>query len=54
LDEAALREALQSIMQEVGATSAKDLGKVIGLANQRLAGKADGKTIASTVKELLS
>lgn len=54
LDEAALREALQNIIQEVGATSGKDMGKVIGLANQRLAGKADGKTIAGTVKEMLS
>jgi len=53
LSEAALKDALQAIIQETGATSGKDMGKVIGLANQRLAGQADGKSIAAAVKELL-
>ncbi len=48
-----LKATLQSIITETGATSGKDMGKVIGLANQRLAGKAEGKVIASLVKELL-
>lgn len=45
---------IQALVGEVGASSMKDMGKVMGLANQRLAGKADGKTIAAKVKELLS
>ncbi|MBM3922267.1 MAG: GatB/YqeY domain-containing protein [Sphingomonadales bacterium] len=54
LDEAALRTILKEIMGKVGAVSAADMGKVMGMANKELAGKADGKTIASIVKELLS
>jgi len=45
---------IEALVGEVGASSMKDMGKVMGLANQRLSGKADGKTIASKVKELLS
>ncbi len=48
-----LKAALTAIIKETGATSGKDMGKVIGLANQRLAGKAEGKVIATMVKELL-
>jgi len=54
LSEAELKAAIQAIIQETGATSGKEMGKVIGLANQRLAGKAEGKAIAATVKELLN
>jgi uncharacterized protein YqeY len=54
LSEEALNAALNAIMEEVGATSMKDMGKVISLANQRLAGKAEGKVIAAAVKALLS
>lgn len=54
LDEAALRTILKEMMGRVGAVSAADMGKVMGVANKELAGKADGKTIASIVKELLS
>jgi uncharacterized protein YqeY len=54
LSEEALKTALKTIMEEVGATTMKDMGKVIGLANQKLAGKAEGKAIAAAVKELLS
>jgi hypothetical protein len=49
-----LKAALQKIIAEVGATSAADMGKVMGAATKQLAGKADGKTISSTVKEILS
>jgi uncharacterized protein YqeY len=49
-----LRAEIQQIIAETGATSAKDMGKVIGAANKALAGKAEGKTIATIVKELLS
>jgi uncharacterized protein YqeY len=45
---------IAALVSEVGASSMKDMGKVMGLANQRLSGKADGKTIATKVKDLLS
>lgn len=48
-----LKEAITSIVAEVGATSIKDMGKVMGIANQKLAGTADGKSISAMVKELL-
>jgi uncharacterized protein YqeY len=54
MDEAALRSALAAIVARVGASSAADMGKVMGAANKELAGKADGKTIAALVKELLA
>jgi uncharacterized protein YqeY len=47
-----IKEAIQKIIAETGATSAKDMGKVMGAAKV-LAGKADGKLIAETVKNLL-
>lgn len=53
LDEAALRAALQAIIGETGATSAADMGKVMGAATKKLAGRADGKAISAAVKELL-
>lgn len=49
-----LKAAITELIAESGATSIKEMGKVIGLANQKLAGKAEGKAIAATVKELLS
>ena len=54
LDAAALDAVIMEIIAETGASSAKDMGKVIGLANQRLAGQAEGKVIAETVKRLLN
>jgi uncharacterized protein YqeY len=54
MSEDELKSSLQAIITETGASSAKDMGKVIGLANQKLAGKAEGKVIAAMVKELLS
>ncbi|MBQ5742015.1 MAG: GatB/YqeY domain-containing protein [Bacteroidaceae bacterium] len=49
-----LRTALSTIIQEVGATSAKDMGRVMGLASKQLAGKAEGRVISAMVKELLA
>ena len=54
MDEAELKEALKKIIERVGATSPADMGKVMGVATKELAGKADGKTISSAVKELLA
>lgn len=53
LSEEEVREVVQAVIDEVGAESMKDMGKVVGLANTRLAGKADGKTIASITKSIL-
>ena len=54
MSEAELIPVLKAIIQRVGATSAKDMGKVMGAASKELAGKADGKMIAEKVKKLLS
>lgn len=54
MNEEEMKTAIQAIITETGANSAKEMGKVIGLANQRLAGKAEGKAIAAMVKQLLS
>ena len=42
-----------AVIAEVGASSMKDMGKVMGVASKRLAGRADGKDISAKVKELL-
>ncbi|MFI5132985.1 MAG: GatB/YqeY domain-containing protein [Chitinophagales bacterium] len=49
-----LKAELLKIIQQVGASSAADMGKVMGAATKQLAGKADGKAIAVAVKELLN
>lgn len=49
-----LRSGLAAIITEVGASSPADMGKVMGAATKKFAGKADGKTISALVKELLS
>lgn len=54
LDRSAIEDIVKDIIAEVGATSIKEMGKVMGAANQRLAGQADGKTISEVVKSLLS
>ncbi|HSF44523.1 MAG TPA: GatB/YqeY domain-containing protein [Chitinophagaceae bacterium] len=54
MDVEELKVELRRIIAEVGAASPADMGKVMGAATKQLAGKADGKTISSTVKELLS
>jgi len=48
-----LSAAVKAIVEEVGATSIKDMGKVMGIASKKLAGQADGKDISAKVKELL-
>jgi len=53
LTEEEIKIELNKIIIETGATSAKEMGKVMGLATQRLAGKADGKIISQLVKTLL-
>lgn len=50
----ALKEIIAGIIREAGASSPAEMGKIMGLANKRLSGKADGKTISAIVKELLS
>jgi uncharacterized protein YqeY len=54
MSEEEIRTAVKSIISETGAAGAGDLGKVMGVASKQLSGKADGKTISSIVKELLS
>jgi uncharacterized protein len=53
LDEAALKAEIAKIVEETGAKTIADLGKVMGVASKRLAGKADGKAINAVVRELL-
>lgn len=48
-----LTEAVRAVIAEVGATSVKEMGKVMGVASKRLAGQADGKNISAKVRELL-
>lgn len=54
LSEEELKAAIQKIIEETGASSPKDMGKVMGAATKALAGKADGKAISTVVKALLS
>jgi uncharacterized protein YqeY len=54
MSEADLKTALEAIIAEVGATGPQDMGKVMGKASGALAGKADGKTISTMVKQLLA
>ena len=54
MDAAAVRAMLVQLVAQAGASSPADMGKVMGLANKELAGKAEGKMIATIVKELLS
>jgi uncharacterized protein YqeY len=49
-----LKSMLAEIIKEVGAQSQADMGKVMGAATKRLAGRADGKTVSAVVKELLA
>lgn len=53
LSEEEIKAAVSQIISEVGAQSAADMGKVMGVASKQLAGKADGKTISAIVKALL-
>jgi uncharacterized protein YqeY len=49
-----LEAAVKAIIAETGATSAKDMGKVMGAASKKLAGLAEGRAISALVKELLA
>lgn len=48
-----LTTSVKAIVEQTGATSMKDMGKVMGIASKQLAGKADGKAISDKVKSLL-
>ncbi len=54
LSEDELGAAIQDIITQTGASSMKDMGKVMGVASKSLGGKADGKAISEVVKKLLS
>ena len=49
-----VEKVIDEVIQLVGATTMKDMGKVMGMANKKIAGKADGKIIAEIVKKRLS
>lgn len=49
-----LTVSIKEIVTEVGATSPKDMGKVMGAASSKLAGKAEGKLISAKVKDILA
>ena len=54
MEGAELEAALKAVIEQVGATSAADFGKVMGVASKQLAGKAEGRAISETVKKLLA
>lgn len=54
LSEEEIRQEVKNTIAEVGATSMKEMGQVMGILSSKLAGKADGKVISAVVKELLS
>lgn len=49
-----IRKEIQNIITQTGASSMKDMGKVMGMASKALAGKADNKVVAGIVRELLN
>ena len=49
-----VEEAVKTIISQLGATSMKDMGRVMGVATKQLAGKADGGTISQAVKKALA
>ena len=54
LSQEEIEAKIKEVIAQVGATSMKDMGKVMGAASKALAGQADGKTISAVVKALLS
>lgn len=54
LSETDIQSIVETIIAETAASGMKDMGKVMGLANQKMAGKADGKSISNSVKKLLN
>ncbi len=54
MSEADIEKAVQAVIEQTGASSMKDMGKVMGMATKQLAGQADGKVISGIVRKLLS
>ena len=54
LDEAEVEAEVKKVIEEVGASGPQDMGKVMGTATKKLAGKADGKVISALAKKLLT
>jgi len=54
LSDEELQNAIKNIIEKVGATTMKDMGKVMGMANKEFSGSADGKRISECVKKALS
>lgn len=54
LSEADITAAIQEIIQQTGASSMRDMGKVMGMATKKFAGQADGKVVSGIVKKLLN
>ncbi len=54
LSEDEMEREVKKIIEETGAGSIRDMGKVMGIATKKLAGRADGKTLSQIVKRLLS
>jgi uncharacterized protein YqeY len=54
MDESAIQAEVKAIIEKAGASSMKDMGKVMGMATKALAGKAEGAVISKIVKQLLS
>ena len=53
LSSSAVEKIIDMVIEKIGATNMKDMGKVMGIANKQLAGQADGKLIAEIVKKRL-
>ena len=53
IEDSELESEIKAVIEQVGATTIKDMGKVMGIASKKLAGKADGKRISEVVKRLL-
>lgn len=54
INEDDLKNIIEKIVKETGASSPADMGKVMSVANKEIGGKADGKTIAAMVKDILA
>jgi len=54
MSEEEISAIIKTVVEETGASSMKDMGKVMGLATKKLAGKADNKTVSNIVKQILA
>ena len=54
MSEAEIEEAVKAIIAQTGASSIKEMGKVMGVASKQMAGRADGRVISTNVKKLLA